>query len=303
MQDGMDIKARIEKLKKEKDAVILAHYYTRPEVQEAADYTGDSLYLSQMAKKAGCRVIVLAGVYFMGESAALLNPDKEVLMPDINADCAMAHMADEEIIRQLKEKYNDLKVACYINSSVELKALSDICVTSSNAVDIVKKLESKNIFFIPDKNLGRYVKKCVPEKNVILNDGFCPVHEKMDTAEIEKLKTGHPKAEVMAHPECNESVSALADYIGSTAGIIDRAAASKAREFIICTEIGIHHELEKSCPDKTFYFPKTSPVCQDMKTITLEKIEHVLMTGENRIVPDPLIAEKAKIPLLKMLEM
>lgn len=293
----------IEKLKKEKDAVILAHYYVRPEVQQIADYIGDSFYLSKIAVGLQNKTIVFCGVSFMGESAKMLNPEKTVLMPDISADCAMAHMADAQTIEKMRKKYDDLAVVCYINSSAELKKYSDVCVTSANAVQIVKALPNKNIFFIPDRNLAHYVAGLAPEKNFIFNDGYCPVHEKMQIEEIRKARTEHPQAEVLTHPECPEKVLEMSDYIGSTSGIIKYAGESSASEFIICTENGVRYELEKRYPEKKFYFTDTEPVCADMKLITLDKILHVLKTGENEVKIDTMTADRAVKPLERMLEL
>ena len=293
----------IKQLKLEKDAVLLAHYYVPAEVQENADYVGDSFYLSKVASKLTNKVLVFCGVSFMGESGKLLNPDKAVLMPDASADCPMAHMVTKAEIDDVRARYEDLAVVCYINSTAEIKSWSDVCVTSANAVQIVKKLPNQNILFIPDKNLGRYVAEQVPEKNVMLVKGYCPVHEEMKVKEIQELKQLHPLAEVLAHPECNASVLSIADYIGSTTGILKQAAASNAKEFIIATEIGVRYELEKQNPKKTFYFPKTEPVCMDMKKITLDGILHVLRTGENGAAVASNIAEPSKATLNRMLEL
>lgn len=293
----------IKQLKLEKDAVLLAHYYVPAEVQEIADYVGDSFYLSKVASKLTNKVLVFCGVSFMGESGKLLNPDKAVLMPDASADCPMAHMVTKAEIDDVRARYEDLAVVCYINSTAEIKSWSDVCVTSANAVQIVKKLPNQNILFIPDKNLGRYVAEQVPEKNVMLVKGYCPVHEEMKVKEIQELKQLHPLAEVLAHPECNASVLSIADYIGSTTGILKQAAASNAKEFIIATEIGVRYELEKQNPKKTFYFPKTEPVCMDMKKITLDGILHVLRTGENGPAVASNIAEPSKATLNRMLEL
>ena len=293
----------IKQLKLEKDAVLLAHYYVPAEVQEIADYVGDSFYLSKVASKLTNKMLVFCGVSFMGESGKLLNPDKAVLMPDASADCPMAHMVTKAEIDDVRARYEDLAVVCYINSTAEIKSWSDVCVTSANAVQIVKKLPNQNILFIPDKNLGRYVAEQVPEKNVMLVKGYCPVHEEMKVKEIQELKQLHPLAEVLAHPECNASVLSIADYIGSTTGILKQAAASNAKEFIIATEIGVRYELEKQNPKKTFYFPKTEPVCMDMKKITLDGILQVLRTGENGAAVASNIAEPSKATLNRMLEL
>ena len=260
----MTIVEEIQKLKQEKNAVILAHYYVRPEIQDIADYIGDSFYLSKVAVGLKEQTIVFCGVSFMGESAKVLNPKKTVLMPDMHADCAMAHMADADTIQKMRDTYEDLAVVCYINSTAELKTHSDVCVTSANAVKIVKALPNKNIFFIPDRNLAHFVAEQVPEKNFVYNEGYCPIHEKMQVEEIKKAKAQHPKAEVLSHPECPKAVLEISDYVGSTSGIIDYAAKSENEEFIICTENGVRYKLEKDNPGKKFYFTETEPVCTDM---------------------------------------
>lgn len=293
----------IQKLKQEKDAVILAHYYVEPEIQEIADYIGDSFNLSKIAEGLPNRTIVFCGVSFMGESGKLLCPDKQVLMPDPDADCPMAHMVTREEVEDARKKYPDLAVVCYINSTAEVKTWADVCVTSANAVKIVKNLPNQNILFIPDKNLGRFVAQQVPEKHVMLVNGFCPIHESMKEEEIKALKEAHPQAEVLAHPECNARVLEMADYIGSTTGIIGYAAKSEKKEFIIGTEMGVRHELEKQNPDKTFYFPATAPICHDMKKITLDKILHVLKTGENGASVDETMTVPAGNTLKRMLEL
>ena len=227
------MKKQIEQLKKQKNAVILAHYYSPAEVQEIADYVCDSFYLAKVAKQSEADIIVFCGVQFMGESAKILNPDKKVLMPDLSADCAMAHMVKDGIIDEMRAKYSDLAVVCYINSTAELKCQSDVCVTSSNAVKIVKALQNKNIFFIPDGNLGRFVSKQVPEKNIILNDGCCPIHAKITAKQVLSEKQNHSKAKVLSHPECEAEVLELSDYIGSTADIIAFAKKDDIDEYII----------------------------------------------------------------------
>ena len=273
----------IQRLKEEKNAVILAHYYVNDEVQAIADYVGDSFYLAKVAKSVDKDTIVFCGVSFMGESAKILNPEKTVLMPDLSADCPMAHMADINKIEALRKEYDDLAVVCYINSTAELKAHSDVCVTSSNAVKIVKALPNHNIFFIPDENLGRHVAEQVPEKNIILNDGYCHVHVNITPDSVNAVKAEHPGAEVLAHPECKKDVLVYADYIGSTADIIAYAKKSECSEFIICTEDGVSYKLKSENPDKKFYFGG-KPCCKDTKLNTLEKIAHVLKTGDNEVL-------------------
>ena len=299
----MTLVEEIQTLKKEKDAVILAHYYVNPEVQAIADYIGDSFYLSRLAATLKEQTIVYCGVSFMAESAKILCPEKTVLMPEVSADCAMAHMAQVELVHKARKEYDDLAVVCYINSRADLKQYCDVCVTSSNAVKIVKKLKNKNIFFTPDKNLGAYVASQVPEKHFIMNPGYCPIHNDVNKQEILDLKAEHPNALMLAHPECPDSILEEAVYIGSTSGIIDYATKSDCQEFIICTEKGVAYELQKRNPNKKFYFTKTEPICTDMKKITLENIAHVLKTGDNEIFVDEELAIKSKKPLELMLEL
>lgn len=298
-----DIIEQIRQLKKERNAVILAHYYVDGAVQEIADFVGDSFYLAKVAKQSDAEVIVFCGVSFMGESAKILNPEKTVLMPDLTADCAMAHMVSTRKICEMREKYDDLAVVCYINSTAELKCHSDVCVTSSNAVKIVKDLPNKNIFFIPDENLGRHVAAEIPEKNIILNDGFCPVHMSITAESVLEEKKAHPDALVLSHPECKQEVLDLSDFAGSTADIIKYANNSPASEFIVCTECGVAYQLEKDNPEKKFYFGKKCPCCADMKLNTLEKILEVLMTGKNKVEVPEDVRKKALIPLNMMLEL
>ncbi|MGI6217108.1 MAG: quinolinate synthase NadA, partial [Coriobacteriales bacterium] len=216
MESKETLLGQIEQLKKERDAVILAHYYVEGDVQDVADYVGDSFGLSKLAAELDCKVLVFCGVQFMGESAKLLSPDKTVLLPDPEADCPMAHMVDPEVIAKARAEYDDLAVVCYVNSTAETKALSDVCVTSSNALKIVGKLPQKNILFIPDKNLAHYISEQLPDKNFIFNPGCCPIHDEISLDEIKELKAAHPEAMVLMHPECPPEVLAEADYIGST---------------------------------------------------------------------------------------
>lgn len=299
----MTITDEINVLKEEKNAVILAHYYVNPEIQDIADYIGDSFYLSKVAVGLKEQTIVFCGVSFMGESAKVLNPEKTVLMPDASADCAMAHMADEEVLKKVRDEYEDLAVVCYINSTASMKALSDVCVTSANAVNIVKALPQKNIFFIPDRNLAHFVAEQVPEKHFVYNEGYCPVHEKISVEEIKKAKEEYPSALVLSHPECPKEILEISDYIGSTTGIIKYPGKSENKEFIICTENGVRYKLEQDYPEKKFYFTETEPVCKDMKTITLEKVLHVLKTEENEVHVTDTLREGSRKPLERMLEL
>lgn len=298
-----DLQARIEQLKREKNAVILAHYYVHDEVQEVADYIGDSFYLSKIATRVDADTIVFCGVSFMGESAKILNPDKTVLMPDETADCPMAHMAEIQRIEKLRQEYPDLAVVCYINSTAELKCHADVCVTSSNAVRIVRALPNQHIFFIPDENLGRFVAEQVPEKHFLFNDGYCHVHAAIDATQVQAAKKTHPEALFLVHPECRPEVLAIADYIGSTSEIIDYAAASEAKEFIIGTELGVLFELKKQNPEKVFYSAGSAQCCPNMKKISLEKICHVLERGENEVHVTDELRRQANLPLERMLEL
>lgn len=297
------MKNQIEQLKKEKNAVILAHYYAPAEVQEIADYVGDSFYLAKIAKQSKADIIVFCGVYFMGESAKILNPDKKVLMPDLTADCPMAHMVADGIIDKMRNRYDDLAVVCYINSTAALKCQSDVCVTSSNAVKIVKSLPNKNIFFIPDKNLGRFVAEQVPEKNIIINDGHCPIHARITADQILAEKEKHPDALVLSHPECEADVLELSDYIGSTADIIAYSKKSDVKEFVVCTENGVDYKLITDNPDKRFYYPDPHPCCADMKLNTLETVLSVLQNEDKEIIVENTVRTGALVPLEKMLEL
>lgn len=296
-----ELTKKIEVLKKERDAVILAHYYVDDEVQAAADYVGDSYYLSQTATKVPQKTIVFCGVKFMGESAKLLNPEKTVLMPDEKADCPMAHMAAKEKIEKVKAEYDDVAVVCYINSTAEIKMYADVCVTSANAMKIVSNLPNKNIYFIPDEHLGRYIAEKLPEKNFIFNDGFCHVHTAITKEKVEQAKKEHPEAEVLVHPECKAEVADLGDYVGSTSGIIKYAGESSSQEFIVCTEPGVLYELKKQNPDKKFYPAGEWSFCTDMKCITLEKVANVMESMENQVELPEEMYQLANKPLEQML--
>lgn len=296
-------KQQIIQLKKEKNAVIMAHYYVRDEVQEIADYVGDSYYLSEMATKVEADTIVLCGVSFMGESAKLLNPGKRVLLPDLAADCPMAHMASPERIEEVRAAYEDVAVVCYVNSTAELKAHSDVCVTSSNAVKVVGALPNKNIFFIPDRHLAEYVAEKLPDKHFIFNDGYCHVHTEIREESLLQIKASRPEAQVLVHPECRKEVVAMADYVGSTSGIIDYAAASSEKTFIVCTEMGVMYKLKRQNPDKKFYAAGNMQLCPNMKRVTLEKIIDVLSRDDGGIQMPEGLMEKANRPLARMLEL
>jgi quinolinate synthase len=300
----MDIVAEIKALKAEKDAVIVAHYYTPPETQQLADFIGDSYYLSKVAKNANHKTIVFCGVEFMAEAAKVLSPEKMVLLPDRTADCPMAEMAGPKDIEKIRAEYpDDLAVVCYINSTLAAKAKSDVIVTSSNAVEIVSKLKEKNIFFIPDKNLGNFVAKNVPSKNFIFHDGFCHVHTSIEKEKLLLAKEKHPEAKVLSHPECNPEILELSDYIGSTSGIIKEAVNNPANEFIICTEMGVFFDLKEKTDGKKFYSVGHRQLCPSMKKITPEKILAALKNEQFQIEVDNDLAEGAKRALNKMHEL
>lgn len=299
----MDIKEEIAQLKQEKDFAILAHYYVDGKVQEIADYVGDSYYLSKIATEISNQNILFAGVSFMGESAKILNPKKNVYMADATADCPMAHMIDIDKIEQVRKEYEDVAVVCYVNSTAEIKTHSDVCVTSSNAVKVVKNLKNKHIFFIPDNNLGHYVAQQVPEKEFIFHDGFCHVHKSIEANLVQNAKKIHPKALVLAHPECTWDVLELADFVGSTSQIIDYATGSNHEKFIICTEMGVFYELSQKNPDKKFYSVGHRQFCPNMKKISLEKVVEVLRNPANEVVLEKETIEKANVPLESMLKL
>ena len=300
----MDIAAEVKRLKQERDAVILAHYYVPSEVQALADYVGDSFYLARLARTLDCSTIVLCGVSFMAESAKMLNPERTVLLPDETADCPMAHMVRKADVDAVKARYDDLAVVCYINSTAEIKSWCDVCVTSSNAVKVVRELPQHNILFIPDMHLGHYVSLQVPEKNFILNRGYCPIHHRIALAEVEELEAAHPDAVVVAHPECTQEILDEAGYIGSTKQMIDYVARSDAQEFIVLTVVGVSREMELATAGtgKRFYFPRTTPVCINMATVTPEKVLARLRDGTGQ-VGMPECVEAATTPLERMLEL
>lgn len=299
----MDLREKILKQKQEKDVVILAHYYVDGAVQEIADFVGDSYALAKKAAEAGQQNILFAGVSFMGESAKLLNPDKHVYMVDATAGCAMADMIDANEVKRVRAQYPDAAVVCYVNSTAEVKAESDVCVTSSNAVRVVEKIPQKQIYFIPDSHLAHFVAEALPEKEFIYHDGCCPVHQKIDKASLLRAKEKHPKAPVLSHPECAEDILALSDFIGSTADIIRYAREDAAEEYIIATETGVFYQLEKENPTKKFYPIIDCQVCSDMKKVTLEKIADILdnLEKQEEILLDKRIMEQAKLPLEQML--
>ena len=303
----IDLFAEIEKLKKEKNAIVLAHYYQEPDIQDVADFIGDSLGLAQKAQSTDADIIVFAGVHFMAETAKILNPSKKVLLPDLNAGCSLSDSAPPPLFKAFKDKHPDHLVITYINCSAGMKALSDIICTSSNAQKIVESLPAdQKIIFAPDKNLGAWINKQIG-RDMLLWNGACMVHEIFSLEKITKLKIRHPFAKVLAHPECEAPVLAVADYIGSTTGILKYAQTSDAKEFIVVTEAGILHQMQKSNPDKTFIPapPNNACACNDcpyMKLNTLEKL-YLCMKYE---LPEITMAEDlrlaAKKPIERMLE-
>lgn len=299
----MNLKEEIIKLKAKKEVAIFAHYYVNGDVQEIADYVGDSYYLSKMAEKVSQQNILFSGVKFMGESAKILNPKKRIFMADTYADCPMAHMIDVTTIENIKAKYDDIAVVCYINSTAEIKAHSDVCVTSSNAYQIISKLPQKNILFIPDNHLGTYISTKLTDKNFVFHNGCCPVHQGITPKDVLTAKKQYPKAKVLAHPECSIEVLNLANFIGSTSEIIDFATKSEEQSFIICTENGILYELNNKNPNKTFYLVNEKQCCADMKLNTLEKVYGVLNSMNDEINLNEELSKKAKTALFRMHEL
>jgi quinolinate synthase len=299
--------AEIEKLKNEKNAVILSHYYQEPDIQDVADYIGDSLGLAQNAATTNADIIVFAGVHFMAETAKILNPGKKVLLPDLKAGCSLSDSAPPELFKKFKEKHPDHLVITYINCSAGMKALSDIICTSSNAQKIVESLPfDQSLIFAPDKNLGAYINKQTG-RNMLLWNGACMVHEIFSFEKITKLKIRHPKAKLIAHPECEESVLAIADYIGSTTGLLKYSQTDSSMEYIVATESGILHQMQKASPNKTFIPapPNNSCACNDcpyMKLNTLEKLYLCLKYETPAIHMDEQLRLAAKKPIDRMLE-
>jgi quinolinate synthase len=297
-----NLKKKILKLKKEKNAVIIVHNYQRDEIQDIADISGDSLALSQAAINVKAEVIVFCGVDFMAESASILNPDKIVLLPVKEAGCPMADMVTVERLRERKKEYPNAAIVCYVNSSAAIKAESDICCTSSNAIQIVQSLKDfKEVIFIPDKNLGRYVQQHVPDKKIILWEGFCPTHIRVSKEEIVKAKEEHPGAEVVAHPECNPDVLSVSDHICSTGGMFKYVKSSSSKAFIIATESGMLYRLRKDNPDKKFYMPTDRLVCPTMKLTTLGWVAHSLEAMEHEVKISGEVRDKAYNALQRML--
>lgn len=300
----MDKEALIQEiaaLKKERDAVIVAHSYQIGEVQDVADMVGDSFALSKFCALDEHSVIVFCGVKFMAESAKILSPQKTVLLPEISAGCPMAEMVRPKDIDKMRAEYPDAAVVCYVNTTAETKAKCDICCTSSNALQIIKSLPHKDIIFMPDKNLGGYIAQQVPEKNIILWPGYCITHERTTLDDVYSARKNQPDALLLAHPECPANVVAEADFVGSTKQIIDYAKTSEAQKFIIATEMGIFHQLQNDSPNKQFFLLSSGLICPNMKKTTLESVYESLQQMHYVIELDPEIIEKAKASLERML--
>lgn len=299
-KDQKKLISQITKLKKEKNAVILAHNYQRPEIYEIADFIGDSLDLCKKAASTTAKLIIFCGVNFMAESAAILNPNKKVVIPYLDAGCAMADMIDANRLKEFKKKHPKAKVVCYVNSSAEVKAESDICCTSANAVKVVKSLKEKEIIFVPDKNLAFYVASQVPDKKIIPWDGFCPIHHSLTSEYIKDVKKTYPKAKILAHPECRLDVLKMADYVASTSQMVNCAKTDSSKEFFVLTECGMTERLNREFPKKKFY--GLCNMCFDMKKTTLESVLRALKTEKPRVFVDKKIAMKAVKAFDRMFE-
>lgn len=299
-----EVQDEILRLKKEKDICILAHSYQAREIVEVADFTGDSYQLSLMAKNAPNKTVIMCGVRFMAETVKMLSPEKKVILSSPIAGCPMAEQMDKELIESIKSQYPDYTVVAYINTTAELKTVCDVCVTSSSAVKIVNAIENKNILFIPDCNLGAYVAQQIPDKNIKLLQGGCPVHAAVTKKDAEKAKAMYPNAELLVHPECIPAVAEMADYVGSTSGIMNYAQKSDKKEFIIGTENSIAEHLQYMCPDKNFYLLSQGLICKNMKSTTLVDVLNCVKGcgGEEINLDDETITQARKC-IDKMIEL
>ena len=293
---------KINRLKKEKNAVILAHCYQPVEIDLVADYVGDSLYLSQVAAKTDAEIIVFAGVTFMAQTAKILSPNKKVLLPQLDAGCEMADMINYNQLLEFKSKYPNIPVVCYVNSTAEVKSECDLCVTSSNAVKVVGSLGAEKILFLPDQHLGKWVEKQLGNIEVITYPGCCPIHEQIKPEEIVKIRKKYPNSLVLVHPECELAVADLADFVGSTAGIMSYVKYSESKSFVIVTEQGVVDRLKRDYPDKEFISIRENLVCPSMKMTSLENILDVLENETNEILVEEKVAQKAVKCIEKMLE-
>lgn len=297
------ITEQINKLKKEKNAIVLAHTYQNVEIDEVADFTGDSLYLSRMAANTDAKIIVFAGVYFMAETAKILSPEKKVLLPNMNSGCLMADMINLHQLREFKKEHPGIPVVCYVNSTAEVKSESDVCCTSANAVDVVRALGAKEVLFVPDTYLGTYVGTQLKDVKVITYPGHCPTHLRIRPEDIIEKKEKYPDAKVLAHPECHGEVIKLADFVGSTTAIMKHASESKDKSFIIVTEKGVVDRLKRDYPEKEFVLISERAICPNMKWNKLEDILNVLENEVNEIDVDSEIAKKAFATIDKMLKL
>lgn len=293
---------KINELKQQKNAVILAHCYQNAEIDEVADFVGDSLYLSQRANETNADIIVFAGVYFMAQTAKLLSPDKKVLLPRLESGCRMADMIDLEQVRKFKAQHPNIPAVCYINSTAEVKSECDMCCTSSNALKIVSSMGADEILFLPDTYLGKWVEKKLGNVKVTTYPGFCPTHLQIKPQDILDARKKYPNAKILAHPECHQEVVKLADYVGSTTGIMKYAIESSEKQFVIATEKGVVDRLKRDYPDKEFILIKESVICPNMKWHTLEDIYNSLKEEQHEITVAPEIAQKAVSCIDKMLK-
>lgn len=297
-----ELAAKINRLKKEKNAVILAHCYQNAEIDEVADFVGDSLYLSQMAANTDADIIVFAGVYFMAQTAKILSPDKKVLLPRVEAGCAMADMINLEQLRNFKAKNPGIPVVCYINSTAEVKSECDICCTSSNALKIVESLKAPKVLFLPDQYLGKWVESKLDGVEVITYNGYCPIHHRIFAEDVQKARKDYPDAKILTHPECRKEVTELSDYVGSTTGIMKYASENSAKNFVIATEKGVVDRLRRDCPEKNFVLIKENLLCDSMKCTTLDDIYNALLNEKYEITVDKELSEKALSCIDRMLE-
>jgi len=297
----VDYVREINRLKTEKNAVILAHYYQRPEVQDIADYMGDSLALSRIAATTDAKIIVFCGVHFMAETAKILSPDKMVLLPVKEAGCPMAEMVTDVRLKKYKAENPDVKIVCYVNSTAKVKALSDVCVTSSNAEKVITHYKDQKLMYVPDKNLGTYLKDKY-DLNMDVWKGFCCIHNDVTKEEVLEAKKIHPNAQFIVHPECQLDIVKMADYVGSTRGLLEYVKNNDCSEFIIGTEKGIIHQMQLSCPDKKFYLLTENLACYDMKLTTIEDVYYALLNEETQIEVEETIRVQALKSLDKMFE-
>lgn len=298
----MKIVEKINKLKQEKNAIILAHCYQNPEIDEVADFVGDSLYLSQMAQKTNADIIVFAGVYFMAQTAKILSPSKKLLLPRLESGCLMSDMIDIQKLREFKSKYPGVPVVCYINSTAEVKSECDICCTSSNALKVVKSLNASKVLFLPDTYLGSWVDSMLEDVEVITFPGYCPTHLKIKVEDVNVMRQRYPDALILTHPECHQSVTKISDFVGSTTEIMKFAKDTSAKKIIIATEKGVYDRLKRDIPDKEFVMIRNDIICQNMKWNTLKDIYNALQCEEYEINVERDLAQRAYNCINKMLE-